>query len=46
MLDQQREALLSAGIEPERIYEDTNSGVRIRRPGLDASLRTPLRVTR
>jgi hypothetical protein len=30
MLDQQREALLAAGIEPERIDEDTISGVRIR----------------
>jgi DNA invertase Pin-like site-specific DNA recombinase len=37
-LDQQREALLAAGVLPERIYEDTISGVRTKRPGLDALL--------
>jgi len=37
-LDQQRDALLAAGIKPEHIYEDTISGVRSQRPGLDAML--------
>lgn len=37
-LDQQRDALLGAGIKPEHIYEDTISGVRTKRPGLDALL--------
>lgn len=38
VLDQQREALLAAGIEPSHIYEDKISGVRTSRPGLDALL--------
>lgn len=37
-LDQQREALLSAGVSQDQIYEDTISGVRTTRPGLDALL--------
>jgi len=37
-LDQQREMLAAAGILPEYIYEDTVSGVRAQRPGLDALL--------
>lgn len=37
-LDQQRDALLAAGIKPERIYEDTISGTKSKRPGLDALL--------
>lgn len=35
-LDQQRDALLAAGIQPEHMYEDTISGTKARRPGLDA----------
>jgi DNA invertase Pin-like site-specific DNA recombinase len=34
----QREALLGAGIQPEHVYEDKISGVRTKRPGLDALL--------
>lgn len=34
----QREALLAAGIKPEHVYEDKISGVRTKRPGLDALL--------
>lgn len=37
-LDQQRDALLAAGILPEHIYEDTISGVKSSRPRLDAML--------
>lgn len=37
-LDQQRDALLAAGIDPSCVYEDTISGVRTSRPGLDAML--------
>ena len=37
-LDQQRDALLAAGVLPEHIYEDTISGVKSSRPGLDALL--------
>lgn len=37
-LDQQRAALLAAGIKPEHIYEDTISGAKASRPGLDALL--------
>jgi DNA invertase Pin-like site-specific DNA recombinase len=37
-LDQQRDALLAAGIKPEHIYEDTISGTKSSRPGLDALL--------
>lgn len=35
---QQRDALLAVGIKLERIYEDTISGVKSKRPGLDALL--------
>lgn len=38
-LDLQRDALLAAGIQPGRIYEDQASGARDDRPGLDACLR-------
>jgi len=34
----QRDALLSAGIAPDRVYEDTCSGTVIDRPGLDRAL--------
>jgi DNA invertase Pin-like site-specific DNA recombinase len=37
--DLQRDALLAAGVEPERIYEDHASGKRDNRPGLDACLK-------
>ena len=37
--DLQRDALLTAGVEPERIYEDHASGKRDNRPGLDACLK-------
>jgi DNA invertase Pin-like site-specific DNA recombinase len=37
-LDQQREALVATGIDPQHVYEDTISGVRTKRPGLDALL--------
>ena len=35
----QRDALLAAGVEPNRIYEDQASGKRDDRPGLDACLK-------
>jgi DNA invertase Pin-like site-specific DNA recombinase len=38
VLDQQRESLVAAGIDAERIYEDTISSVTNSRPGLDALL--------
>lgn len=38
-LDLQRDALLAAGIQPGRIYEDQASGARDDRPGLEACLR-------
>jgi DNA invertase Pin-like site-specific DNA recombinase len=34
----QREALEAAGIQPEHVYEDKISGVKTKRPGLDALL--------
>ena len=37
-LDLQRDALLAAGVEPERIYEDTCSGAIADRPGLTRAL--------
>src|SRR4051794_32030444 len=37
-LDQQRDMLTDAGIGADRIYSDTISGVRSKRPGLDALL--------
>lgn len=37
-LDQQRDALLAAGLSSEHMFEDTISGVRSQRPGLDALL--------
>lgn len=37
--DLQRDALLAAGIEPDRIYEDHASGKREDRPGLEACLK-------
>lgn len=38
-LSLQRDALLSAGIDPNHIYEDTASGKRDDRPGLEACLK-------
>lgn len=38
-LSLQRDALIAAGIDPERIYEDTASGKRDDRPGLEACLK-------
>lgn len=35
----QRDALLAAGIEPQRIYEDMASGRNDARPGLQACLK-------
>src|SRR5690349_6955235 len=41
VLDLQRDALLAAGVEPERLYEDHASGKRDdHRPGLDACLKS------
>ena len=37
--DLQRDALLAAGVEPDRFYEDHASGKRDSRPGLDACLK-------
>ena len=39
VLDLQRDALLAAGVEPERLYEDHASGKRDDRPGLEACLK-------
>jgi DNA invertase Pin-like site-specific DNA recombinase len=38
-LEPQRDALLAAGVEPERIYEDLGSGRHDARPGLAACLK-------
>ena len=38
-LDLQRDALVEAGVAPERIYEDRRSGRHEARPGLDACLK-------
>ena len=38
-LSPQRDALLAAGVEPERIYEDLASGRSDARPGLAACLK-------
>ena len=38
-LDLQRDALIAAGVAPERIYDDRASGARDDRPGLEACLR-------
>lgn len=38
-LAQQRDALLAAGVEPDRIYQDLASGRRDDRPGLAACLK-------
>ncbi|NMF32684.1 recombinase family protein [Corynebacterium ammoniagenes] len=37
-LDTQRDALVAAGCDAERIYSDTISGTKWQRPGLDAAL--------
>jgi DNA invertase Pin-like site-specific DNA recombinase len=37
-LDLQRDALLAAGVDPARLYEDHASGKRDGRPGLEACL--------
>ena len=39
VLDLQREALLAAGVTPDRLYEDLASGRHDARPGLDACLK-------
>ena len=39
VLDLQRDALLAAGAEPERLYEDHASGKRDDRPGLETCLK-------
>jgi len=39
VLDLQRDALIAAGVEPERLYEDHASGKRDDRPGLEACLK-------
>jgi DNA invertase Pin-like site-specific DNA recombinase len=39
VLDLQRDALLAAGIEPDRLYDDLASGRHDARPGLDACLK-------
>lgn len=38
-LSLQRDAILAAGVDPEHIYEDTMSGKRDDRPGLEACLK-------
>jgi DNA invertase Pin-like site-specific DNA recombinase len=38
-LDLQRDALIKAGVDPNRIFEDKLSGVRADRPGLDAAFK-------
>lgn len=38
-LSLQRDAILAAGVEPDHIYEDTMSGKRDDRPGLEACLK-------
>ena len=38
-LDLQRDALLAAGVEPARLYEDYASGRQDSRPGLQACLK-------
>lgn len=38
-VDLQRDALLAAGVEPERLYEDLGSGRKDDRPGLRACLK-------
>lgn len=40
VLDLQRDALLTGGVEPDRLYEDHASGKRDDRPGLDACLKS------
>lgn len=37
--DRQTDALVAAGIEPERVYSDKISGAKASRPGLDALLK-------
>ena len=37
--DRQRDALAAAGVDPDHIYEDSVSGRRDNRPGLDACLK-------
>jgi DNA invertase Pin-like site-specific DNA recombinase len=39
VLDLQRDALLAAGVTPDRLYEDLASGRHDARPGLDACLK-------
>jgi DNA invertase Pin-like site-specific DNA recombinase len=42
----QRDALLSAGVEPDRIYQDLASGRHDARPGLSACLKALHPATR
>lgn len=39
LLDLQRDALITAGVDPNRIYEDRASGRKDSRPGLEACLK-------
>ena len=39
-LDQQRDALLTSGVDPARLYENQASGKRNDRPGLEACLKS------
>lgn len=39
IVDLQRDALVSAGVAPDHIYEDQASGKRDKRPGLDACMK-------
>ena len=40
LLDLQRDALIEAGVDAERIYEDKASGRKDHRPGLDVCMKT------
>jgi DNA invertase Pin-like site-specific DNA recombinase len=41
VLDLQKDALLAAGVAPERLYQDLVSGRKDHRPGLEACLKAP-----
>ena len=40
VFDLQRDALLAAGVEPSRLYQDQASGKKDDRPGLEACLKS------